>query len=153
MTFIENHHNLLVFYLLQMLVVVVSGDGTIQLLYGGDDDFGIAAESFYQLVGVVRTIYCAWFKGLVFRLRLRVEVVTVNHKHHLVYTINLTHQLCSLERGEGLACTCSMPNIPVLVGVLYLVEYALHGIILVRAQHHQAFVTLMQHDIFAEHLA
>ena len=39
MTFIENHHNLLVFHLLQMLVVVVSGDGTVQFLDGGDDDF------------------------------------------------------------------------------------------------------------------
>ena len=39
MTFIENHHNLLVFHLLQMLVVVVSGNGTVQFLDGGDDDF------------------------------------------------------------------------------------------------------------------
>ena len=79
--------------------------------------------------------------------------MTINDKHHLVNTIYLANELCCLERGEGLACTCSMPYISVLVGVLYLVEYALHGIILVRAQHHQAFVTLMQHDIFAEHLA
>ena len=39
MTFIENHHYFLVFHLLQMLVVVIPCDGTVQFLDGGDDDF------------------------------------------------------------------------------------------------------------------
>ena len=39
MAFVENHHNLLVFHLLQMLVVTVARYGSVQLLDGGDDVF------------------------------------------------------------------------------------------------------------------
>ena len=42
-TFIENHHDLLVTNVLQVLVVVVFRDRTVQFLYGGDDDLGISA--------------------------------------------------------------------------------------------------------------
>ena len=43
-----------------------------------------------------------------------------------------------------------MPNIAVVIGVLYLVQYLLHGIELIRTKHHQAFVALVKHNIFAD---
>ena len=46
-----------------------------------------------------------------------------------------------------------MPDIAVVIGVFHTVENLLHGIELVRAKHHQAFVTLMQYNIFANNLA
>ena len=42
-----------------------------------------------------------------------------------------------------------MPYIAVVVGVLHLIQYLLHGIELVRTKHHQALVALMQHDVFS----
>ena len=42
-------------------------------------------------MSIVRTINGSWLKGFVFRLGLRIEVVTVNDKHHLIYTIYLIY--------------------------------------------------------------
>lgn len=57
--FIEDHDNLLVAQRLQMFVVIIFGDGTIQFLDGGDDDLRVAAQPFDQFIGVVRTINCS----------------------------------------------------------------------------------------------
>ena len=46
-----------------------------------------------------------------------------------------------------------MPDITVVIGVHHTVEDFFHGIELVWAKHHQAFVSLMKHDVFANHLA
>ena len=46
-----------------------------------------------------------------------------------------------------------MPNIAVIVANDYTVEDFLNGVVLVWAQHHQALVSLVQHDVFADHLA
>ena len=46
-----------------------------------------------------------------------------------------------------------MPDIAVVIGVFHTVENLLHGIELVRAKHHQAFVSLMQYNVLANNLA
>ena len=46
-----------------------------------------------------------------------------------------------------------MPDIAVVVADDYTVEDFLNGVVLVRAQHHQALVSLVQHNVFADHLA
>ena len=46
-----------------------------------------------------------------------------------------------------------MPNIAVLVGVLYTVKNLFDCIKLVRSQDHQTFVAFVQNDVFAYHFA
>ena len=46
-----------------------------------------------------------------------------------------------------------MPDITIIVGVFHTVENLLHGVELVRAKHHQTFVSLMQYNIFANNFA
>ena len=46
-----------------------------------------------------------------------------------------------------------MPDITIIVGVFHTVENLLHGIELIRAKHHQAFVALMQYYVLAYNLA
>ncbi len=46
-----------------------------------------------------------------------------------------------------------MPDIAVVIGVLHTVEYLFYGIELVGTEYHEAFVTLMQDNVFADNLA
>ena len=46
-----------------------------------------------------------------------------------------------------------MPDITVIIGVLYPIQYLFYSIELVWAQHHQALITLMQYDVFPDNLA
>ncbi len=46
-----------------------------------------------------------------------------------------------------------MPYIAVAVGVLHLVDNLLYSIILIWAKHHERFVALVHHNIFANHFA
>ena len=46
-----------------------------------------------------------------------------------------------------------MPDIAVLIGVLDTVQDLLYRVVLVRAEDHQAFIALVQDDIFGNHLA
>ena len=77
---IENHDNLLVPDFLKMLVVIVSRYGTIQFLDCRNDDFGVTAEPFDKLVGIVSIINGSRFECLILRLGLGVKVMPVHHK-------------------------------------------------------------------------
>ena len=94
---VKNHDDSLVFAVLYFLVVAVTGDGYIEFLNGGDDNFTAASQAFYQLVSAVGAIDGTRLKSLVFALRLRIEVMAVNNKHHLIHTIDLAHELCCLK--------------------------------------------------------
>ena len=54
-------------------------------------------QTLHQFVRIVRAVYGTRFKSLVFGLRLRVKVVAVNHKHHLVNIVQLGYELGCLE--------------------------------------------------------
>ena len=114
-----------------MLVVVIFRDGAIELLNRGDDDFRIAAQPLDQLVRVVRIVYRTRLERFVFRLRLRVEVVTVYDEHHFVDSVYFGDQLRRFERGQGLPRARRMPDVTVLVGVFHLVDNLLDGIELI----------------------
>ena len=129
--FVENHYDFFIPNLLQMPVVVIFRDGTIELLNRGDDDFRVTAQPLDQLVRVVRIVYRTRLERFVFRLRLRVEVVTVYDEHHLVDSVYFRDQLRRFERGQGLPRACRMPDVTVLVGVLHLVDNLLDGIELI----------------------
>ena len=45
-----------------------------------------------------------------------------------------------------------MPDITVIVGVLYPIQYLFYSIELVWAKYHQAFIPFMQYDIFSDNL-
>ena len=94
---IEYHHDTGVAYGLYLGTVPRLADCRIELLYGGNDYLGIALQPFRQFVRIVRTVHRTRLKGFIFRLGLRVEVVTINHKHHLVHIILFGNKLCSLE--------------------------------------------------------
>ena len=110
-------------------------------------------QTLHQFVGVVGAVNGTRLKSLVFGLCLRVKVVAVNHKHHLIHIVQFRYKLGCLERSQGFACSCCMPDIAVIIRVFHTVENLLHGIELVRAKHHQAFVSLMQYNELANNLA
>ena len=89
MTFVENHHDTRMAYLPNAAAVPLSADCGIEFLYGGDDNLGVAVKTFDQLVSIVGAVNCPWLKGLIFGLRLCVEVVAVDNEHHLVYIVQL----------------------------------------------------------------
>ena len=46
-------------------------------------------QTLHQLVCVVGTVNGTRLKSLIFGLGLRVEVVAVNHEHHLIHIVQL----------------------------------------------------------------
>ena len=152
-TFIEYHHHLLVSYILKVFVVIVLRDGTVKLLNCGDDDLGIPAQPSDQFVGVVGTVNRPRLERFIFSLRLRVKVVSVHHEQHLVDAIDFRHQLGGLERGQCLSSASGMPDISVVIGLLYFLQNLLHCIILIRAEHHQHLVSLVKDNVLAYNLS
>ena len=150
---VKYHHHFLVTHTLQPFVIVFTGDCHIQFLNRSNDNLAVAAQSLDKFLGVVRIVNSTWLEGFIFRLCLGIEVVAVNDKHHLIDTVDLADKLSRLERGECLSCSCRMPDVTVLVGVLNSVEYLLHGIELIGTKHHKAFVALMQHNVLTDHLS
>lgn len=70
---------------------------TFNVSASGDDYFGVALQPFYQFVRIVRTVHSSRLKCFILRLGLRVEVMAVYNKHHLVHIIQFGNELCSLE--------------------------------------------------------
>ena len=53
----------------------------------------------------------AFFKLVVFSHGLIVQVFAVNHKHHLIYIRQLTHELGGFETGQSFSRSGRVPNI------------------------------------------
>ena len=123
-------------------------DCGIELLNSSDDNLGIALKPLHKLVCIVSTIHSTRLKRFIFRLRLSIKVMSVNNKHNLIHIVQFRYKLCCLERSQCFSGSCCMPYIAVIVRVLYTIQNLLYGIELIRTKHHQALVTLMQHDIF-----
>ena len=111
--------------------VPLLADFSIQFLDGGNDNFGVTVQAFHQFVRIVRTIHRSRLECFILRLRLRVKVMAVNHKHHLVHIIQFRNQLCSLEGSQRLAGTGRVPDITVIVRVAHTVQNLLDLILLV----------------------
>ena len=94
---IEYHYDAGVAYGLNLGTVPRLADCGVELLDSRNDYLGIAMQPFYQFVRIVRAVHCTRFKGFIFRLGLCVEVVTVNHKHHLIHVVQFGSKLCGLE--------------------------------------------------------
>ena len=85
--FVKNHHDTRVADFVNLRAVPCFANGCIEFLYRGDDNFGIALETFNQLIGIVCAIHSTGLKRLIFRLRLRVKVMPVYHKHHFIHIV------------------------------------------------------------------
>ena len=79
--------------------------------------------------------------------------MAVHHEQDFVDAVQFCHQLGRLEGCERLAGAGGVPDVTVLVCVLHAIQDLLYGIVLVRAQDHQAFVAFVEDDVLAEHLA
>ena len=153
MALVENHHNSFISNILQLIVIVIFCYSSIKFLNRSNDDFTISGESFDKLACIVGVINSARFKSFIFRLSLSVEVMTVNNKHNFIYTINIRNQLRGIKRSQGFTCTSCMPNISVLISISNSIENTLNGIVLVRTEHHQTLIPLMQYDVLTNHFA
>ena len=84
-------------YVLYPITVPSLADCCIEFLDCRDDYLGIALQPFYEFVRIVRTVHSPRLKCFILRLGLRVEVVAVYDKHHLVHIIQFGNELCGLE--------------------------------------------------------
>ena len=64
----------------------------------------------------------------------------------------LSEDLCGLERGQGLAGTGGMPDIPELLAVFDPLNDRLHRVILIGTQYHQHLLAFIQHHILGNQL-
>ena len=96
-TFIEYHDHLLITHALNTLIIVVTGDGTVQFLNGSDDDLAVSSKPIDKMTRVVGVVHGSRLKGFVLGLCLGVKVMAVNDKHHFVNTVNFAHELCRFE--------------------------------------------------------
>ena len=97
MTLIKYHDNARVTYGFYLITIPCLADGCIELLDGGNDNLGITMQSFYKFVRIIRTVYRTRLKCFIFRLGLRIEVMTVNNKHNFIDVIQFGNELSSLE--------------------------------------------------------
>ena len=79
--------------------------------------------------------------------------MAVHHEEHLVDAVQFCDQLRRLERCQRFTGACGVPDVAVLIRVLDAVQDFLHSVILVRAEDHQAFISIVQDDVFGNHLA
>ena len=86
-TLIEYHYNARVAYFIDATAIPLLTYSCIELLHGGDNDLRVALKASNQLVGVVCSVYSSRLKSLILCLSLRVEVVPVHNKHHLIYIV------------------------------------------------------------------
>ena len=79
--------------------------------------------------------------------------MTVHHEKDFIDTVQLGDQLGSLEGCERLACASCVPDVSVLICVLDTFQYLLDSVVLIRTKDHQAFITFVKDNVFADNLA
>ena len=83
-----------------------------QFLNGSNDDFcAIIFQLPLQHSGGGIAVCSTLLKAVVFLHSLVVQILTVDHKQHLVDVIQLGCQLCGLKGGQSLAAAGGVPNI------------------------------------------
>ena len=86
-TLIKNHYDARMTGSFNPVAIPSLADSGIEFLNGGDNNLGIALQSFHKFICVVGTIYRTRFKSLVFRLGLSIEIMAVNYEHHFIHII------------------------------------------------------------------
>ena len=87
MALIEYHHDTRMAYRIYFAAIPCLAYGCIEFLNSGNDNLGVAMQTFYQLVRIVRTVNGSRFKGFIFRLCLCIKVMAVDNEHYLIYII------------------------------------------------------------------
>ena len=87
MTLIKNHHDTSMTDFFNPPAIPLLTYSSIELLDGGDDNFGITMKALHKFICVIGTVNSTWLKCLIFGLRLCVKVVPVNNKHNLVHIV------------------------------------------------------------------
>ena len=109
-----------------------------------------------QYLGGSIAVGCTFLETVVLLHGLIVQILAIYHKQHLVNIFFLTSKLCCLERCQGLAASCSMPNVAssiyrsILFGVMryfYLVEQLLCSGYLIGAHYHK-YLLLREYTVF-----
>ena len=126
-------------------------DGIIQFLDGGDNQSAVACHLVDEFFGVVGGVYAVGTEVVEFFAGLVVEVSAIDHKQHFMDFWECGEDLGCFEAGEGFAWACGVPDVAVFVGVFDALDNRFDGVILIRTQHHQHFVGLVQDDVFADH--
>ena len=116
-TLVDDEYDLLFSVFFHYLGIARIFDGVCHLLNCGDDKLAVLVlhlldEDIRAVGGVDR----ACFKLVEFLHRLRIQILTVYQEYHLLDHRICRQDLCSLECGQCLTCTCCVPNIGVSVG-------------------------------------
>ena len=158
-TLVKYHHHILVRAVDVLFLLQQRG----QFLNGGDDDFlpvvrviQLLLQNVRRRVGVGATL----LKVVILLHRLIIQILSIDHKEHLIHVGQLACQLCRLERGERLAATRCVPDVATrLDGALPLVHRRLfdaqqnpfRGSNLIGAHHHQVLID-REHAELRQHI-
>jgi len=135
---IKNEHHFLAGHILTLFFELRLGNGRIQLLDGGDDEFaGAVIQLLNQLLGVLRGIHAVRTEGVEFQCGLVVQIPTVNNKQHLVDLRVMAENLACLERGQRFTRPCGVPDVAIPTAIADPFQNPLHGVILVGSENHQ----------------
>jgi len=153
---VEDENDPFVPQLFHLCQILRLADGGVQLLQGGDDQFGVVGELLHQLAGVVGAVHAAFAEAVELLDRLVIQVLPVHAEHHLIHARQAGDDLRRFEGRERLAAAGGVPDVAVRID-LRRMDHPFHdlhrGVELIRAQHHQDLVRLVEHRVFADHSA
>ena len=151
--FIKDKHHAFIPQMRQMGFITFFGNCVVELLDGGDDQFGVVRELADQRPRIVGDIHAIFLKAVKLLHGLVVKVLAVHHKHYLENLRHLRNNLAGLKRGECLAGSGRMPDISVFFTGSHPLDNGFRGIALVGSEYHQDFVGLVVNDVFCDHFA
>ena len=151
-TFIKDKHNFLVTQMRDFVQMLLFDNRIIEFLQCGDDEFRpLVIEFFDEVVRVGGLIHAAFGKGIELPRGLKVQILSIHDKQHLMHLGHILDNLTGFERSQGFTRSRGMPNIRIVIAGLHLLAHPLHRVELIRAQHLHDFL-LGEHGVMRHHL-
>ena len=155
--FVEDEDDPLILEHFHLFQIGLLADSGIQFLQGRHDQLGVrVGELAHQLLRIAGATNAVFLELVKFRHRLVIQILAIHAKDHFVHVRQAGHDLCGLEGGQRLTRSRGVPDVAVGVlgrWILHALYDGLRGVVLIRTQHHQDLVRLVEHDVFADHRA
>ena len=150
--FIKDKHNFLVTQMRDFVQMLLFNNRIIEFLQCGDDEFRpLVIEFFDEVVRVGGFIHAAFGKGIELPRGLKVQILSIHDKQHLMHLRHILDNLTGFERSQGFTRTRGMPNIRIVITGFDLLAEFFHCVKLIRAQHLHDFL-FGEYSVMRHHL-